>query len=538
MKSKLLLLTIVISFLANILVFAQADKFKRSFEIPVPNSENTGFGEFIAGVDFDGDGKKEIYAVNNMLDQGGDELIPRMYKFEFDGQKWDSVWSTIITNIPQQNSWAALTTGDLDNDGKPEIIWGPTNNFNTENTNPPRILVFEYPGDGSDAMGVDVFGNYAPNAEWTISDQNNQDLRPFKWFISDVDSDGQNELCFGDRSSSSAYHFGVVSVTDIPDNGDGSETWTMEHSGLGLEIDASNIYDFAVLDNTLIIIHSNGIVDLVSYNNGAWEAPVAYPDMMPGGSWKTANVVDVDGDGTDEIVVGGWSAASNNLYILKIDSFAGLTSTAVADMSPFISDGGRLNGGSVGDIDQDGKMDIVFGTRGAIPNGAIVRVEFTGNDLKSPESYSVSVIDSLLSESVSQRFDVVKIANVDDDPELEVLYTDGNQTGKIPIAVLDLQVAVSVENFSSPGEYFLDQNYPNPFNPSTSIRFGLNEQSTVDLRIYDILGREIAVLINNQMKSAGTYNVDFSAGNLSSGTYVYRLKTDNFVEARKMILIK
>lgn len=538
MKTRNTLFMLTISVIINLSVNAQSENFTRSYEIPVPATENTGFGEFIAGVDFDGDGRKEIYAVNNMLDQGGNELIPRIYKFEFDGEKWDSVWSTTITNIPQQNSWAALTTGDWDNDGKPEIIWGPANYFGTDNTNPPRIIVFEYPGDGSEGLGVDIFGNRGPNAQWTITEEDNLDLRPFKWVLSDIDADGQKELSFCDRSSSPTYHFGVVSVSDIPDNGDASETWTLEHSGQGLELDASNIYDMAVVDNSIFLIHSNGIVDIILYNGSSWSDPVSLPDMVPGGSWKTATVVDIDGDGTEEIAVGGWSAADNNMYILKPDPFAVLTSTAVADMSPYLSDAGRLNGGAAGDIDQDGKTDIVFGTRSADPNAAYVRIEYQGGSLTSPDSYVVTVIDSFLTESTSQRFDGVQIANVDDDPEMEVLYTDGNQTGRIPIVVLDIEVSVSVEDFIAPTEYFLEQNYPNPFNPSTSIRFGLTKTSTVDLRIYDILGKEIAVLINNEIKAAGIYNVEFNAGSLASGTYIYSLIADNKIETRKMTLVK
>ncbi len=71
------LFTVLFAFVLSSQVFSQ-QLFEREGEIPVPSIENTGFGNMIAGVDFDGDGKPEIYIVNNMLDQGGEELTPRI----------------------------------------------------------------------------------------------------------------------------------------------------------------------------------------------------------------------------------------------------------------------------------------------------------------------------------------------------------------------------------------------------------------------------------------------------------------------------
>lgn len=88
-----------------------------------------------------------------------------------------------------------------------------------------------------------------------------------------------------------------------------------------------------------------------------------------------------------------------------------------------------------------------------------------------------------------------------------------------------------------PEQFALLPNYPNPFNPSTIIAYNLPKQSKVTLKVYDILGNEIATLVNEQ-KQAGLYNVHFDAGKLSSGVYIYTLQADNFVESRKMILMK
>ena len=85
------------------------------------------------------------------------------------------------------------------------------------------------------------------------------------------------------------------------------------------------------------------------------------------------------------------------------------------------------------------------------------------------------------------------------------------------------------------------QNYPNPFNPSTSIQYTIGDRQFVTLKVYDLLGREVATLVNEE-KSAGSYRVEFKSmvGNhqLANGVYFYRLQAGNFVETRKMTLIK
>ena len=88
-----------------------------------------------------------------------------------------------------------------------------------------------------------------------------------------------------------------------------------------------------------------------------------------------------------------------------------------------------------------------------------------------------------------------------------------------------------------PEVYRLNQNYPNPFNPSTKIKFSIPELSYVTIKIFDILGNEIETLINNE-KPSGSYELTWNAGNLPSGIYFYQLKAGEFVETKKMILLK
>ena len=81
------------------------------------------------------------------------------------------------------------------------------------------------------------------------------------------------------------------------------------------------------------------------------------------------------------------------------------------------------------------------------------------------------------------------------------------------------------------------QNYPNPFNPVTVIRFQLSVVGKVSLKIYDMLGREVEILVNEKL-NAGTYGVDWDASNFPSGAYFYRLRTEGYTETKRMILLK
>jgi hypothetical protein len=108
------------------------------------------------------------------------------------------------------------------------------------------------------------------------------------------------------------------------------------------------------------------------------------------------------------------------------------------------------------------------------------------------------------------------------------------------INVIDYPVNVSDAN-SFPQDFVLYQNYPNPFNPSTTLSFVIGQSAFVSLKVYDILGNEIAVLVN-EMKSSGIYHVqyspEFGIRNTTSGIYLYQLKAGSFIDTQKMIFLK
>jgi len=100
-------------------------------------------------------------------------------------------------------------------------------------------------------------------------------------------------------------------------------------------------------------------------------------------------------------------------------------------------------------------------------------------------------------------------------------------------------VITGVVNTSTeiPKEYSISQNYPNPFNPTTKINFALPKSGFVSLKIYDLLGREVASLVN-EVKSAGQYTADFNASQFTSGIYFYKIEANGFSQVKKMMLIK
>jgi hypothetical protein len=107
----------------------------------------------------------------------------------------------------------------------------------------------------------------------------------------------------------------------------------------------------------------------------------------------------------------------------------------------------------------------------------------------------------------------------------------------IMIDMFDSDWIVAVEEEMQPIEFNLNQNYPNPFNPSTKIKYSIPQSSKVVIKVFDILGNEIETLVNEE-KPAGTYEITWYADQLPSGVYFYKMQANDFINSKKMILIK
>ena len=160
---------------------------------------------------------------------------------------------------------------------------------------------------------------------------------------------------------------------------------------------------------------------------------------------------------------------------------------------------------------------------------------------KSSDKTNWINIDSTFAPPLGFQF-TNKVYNLTGDDTLSTLYfrwycPDPVKNGFFIDDVVIGEPPVSNEKPKVNLTYNLQQNYPNPFNPTTVIRFSIPKEVKVELKVYNILGQEVATLVNNVLK-AGHYNVDFNASNLSSGVYICRINTKDYTKTIKMLLIK
>ncbi|MHB9041373.1 MAG: T9SS type A sorting domain-containing protein, partial [Melioribacteraceae bacterium] len=121
--------------------------------------------------------------------------------------------------------------------------------------------------------------------------------------------------------------------------------------------------------------------------------------------------------------------------------------------------------------------------------------------------------------------------------ELNNIVSFSSSTASGFVALTSSEVTTVENDQIVPTEFALDQNYPNPFNPSTTISYKLSSNGNVSLKIYDVLGNQVATLITGY-QNAGSYKINFDASALASGIYFYKLQTSNLIQVKKMMLLK
>ncbi len=487
----------------------------------------------IPQADFDADGTLELYLSDTkgnswIITPGGD--VATM----FDDANWTRLhdWKVGLVHNVDFNEGGenrGSLIGDIDRDGKPDIYLAG-NNF-------ASIMDLEYDVPGGDPTDPDNYSYFTTPIDGDVVG-GNRFARPSNIQITDMDGDGLMEI-----------------VAIVPWSGDNP---------------VDNLLGLYVFEQATGNVGVNTALNLVWHEATDSIFTRAYI-LTAGGSLRAD--VDIDQDGLGEILTYEQDGGQKIVYLFEVTSATSNTWEIVWKYQ--FSDGtagivGGERGIVVMDIDGDEKQEIVVIIDSEDPDvtdgfdaGHIF--EWDGTDNGIPDTPTATfdpprdAIGHVSLENNSLVWDV------DDDGVDELVLTHRGGNGRflsvISLAATDAELAagnvtmtvefdelfefVSVDDERlalTPREFSLGQNYPNPFNPSTNITYEVPATANVSISIYDILGRNVITLVNEQ-KNAGSYTVEWNGKNSSgiqvtSGIYFYQLEAGQFATTKKMVLLR
>ncbi len=323
-------------------------------------------------------------------------------------------------------------------------------------------------------------------------------------------------------------------ITTFQYSGSGFQNWFSNYNGPGDGVDypvsltldeMENQYVSGTAsmgsDNDMVIMKQNLFgtrLWTVTYGGSAGAndtalAACSLPAGLTAASGRSLEIV--DGNTIDAVVV----MVIDSGTVVRTDKFYGSDSAGAFPLDMTVD--------ADGNIYVCGCENLVDGTT----NGFMIKYDIEGN-LVWNASYDGGA-------SLNDRFNAVTLDGDNNVLAAGQSFTSGSNSRMSivkfenvpppPTSASDLPPAVS--------SYTLTQNYPNPFNPSTRIVYQIPDAGNVSLKVYDLLGNEVAVLAD-EYKPAGRYETEFGARNLSSGVYLYRLQAGSFIQTRKMILLK
>jgi len=459
-----------------------------------------------------------------------------------------------------------LVIGDMNNNGYPEV-YGATRDYGVEPFFKP-VSVYELDS----------------TKQFTFRFQFPEDSMLFARGIYDIKNNDQKDLLITSTTGNAIFYTKTAADTFAFLTDFIYSRFTPNNPG---QIDNPKLGDF----------DKNGITDMLfyedyergthicEYNYDSNNFEIVNQILQPNGFYGGYSIGDFDMDNKTDIVYGGiygdvfvieaegehnysivWSTnlGSGNAYYHtstkdidkngKPEFWVGSTSiyggNDVLHLTCFESSGDNqfeetyridfygiytLFGGNIlsSDVDNDGTDELVF-----CMGDYVFIMKFTGTSANP--SYQIYYMTA---NHIPGSFNGVTLYDLDNDGYPEMLiyrYTirnDGKIRWSTYIYKPNLLVPTNTGIERSVSGYKLEQNYPNPFNPSTTIDYSIKSNGFVTLKVYDMLGKEVASLVNEK-KEPGSYSVTFNASNVPSGIYVYRLTTNEFTSTKKLMLVK
>jgi hypothetical protein len=530
------------------------------------------FGASVASAgDVNGDGFGDIVIGAFQNDAGGTNA-GRVYIY-FGGPVVDDIADVVFTGTIPNNFFGHVVTGagDVNGDGYDDVIAAAPayNSF-------AGIAYIYYGGSSMDTIPDVTVTGVNPGDSFGSS----------MAYVGDVNGDNFADVLVGAydafvNTAGKAYlYFGGVSMdstADVVMNGE----------------EVADVFGASV--SSAGDVNGDGFSDVIvgALNNDAagMDAGKAYiffgglsmdatPDVImtgsaPGDNFGIVSTAgDLNDDGFSDVIVGairndagGTNAGRAYVYFgaTNMDSTADLIFTGEAEEDLF-----GLAVATAGDVNGDGISDIIIGA----PYN-----DFTGTDagkaylyLSSPtipvELTSFNAIYNKINitlhwetatELNNKGFNVERSTDKNDWKSIAFVKGNGNSTSPKEYSYIDndlfsggtkfqyrlkqidydgsFEYTKIVEVIVMPEQYALSQNYPNPFNPSTVLEFSIPKESFVEVKVFDVLGNEVITLAKNNY-AAGTYKTDFNADDLPSGIYIARLTAGNFIQTKKMLLLK
>jgi hypothetical protein len=363
----------------------------------------------------------------------------------------------------------------------------------------------------------------------------------------DFDNDGDLDLVFAGESTPNRIFEnvnGTMSVTPIWQSTDASQ---YANSLFVCDVNNDGYLDLAISDNSQL--GGSGRFKIYLNYNGTLNTTPFWTSTFSGYG-SGINLTDVDNDNDVDLITGGWWQPVR-IYLNSSGTFTAApqyTSTSTSVVEVIVM--GDVDNDAIEDVQEnfvsDGLKKLFYLSRTPLQKLSRIIVE---TDTLQFNQYCYDLENGwvMLAVQPDSGANILVEASVSWDIDMGITNWDQNKGNYLYLNTLNPVFVNTEENL--PEGFVLYQNYPNPFNPSTTLSFVIGHSSFVSLKVYDVLGNEIATLVNEEL-TAGEYEVSFDSHSgevrnlpagrqgLTSGIYFYQLQAGSFIQTKKMVLLK